>query len=204
MNGCKSVAGKTKVGVLALQGAVREHMQIMEQLGVEPIAVKTKEQLEGISGLIIPGGESTAIGKLLRQYDLRGPILDLHAEGKPIMGTCAGLILIAKHIQENDEAHLPLLDVTVQRNAFGRQVDSFEADLPIKGVAEDFQAVFIRAPLITRVGEEVEVLSTVRDQVVAVKQNNLLGISFHPELTEDTRFHAYFLHMVQDKIEKQP
>jgi 5'-phosphate synthase pdxT subunit len=197
------VAGKAKVGVLALQGAVREHIQILDKLGVEAIAVKTKEQLEGIEGLIIPGGESTAIGKLLRQYELRGPILDLHTSGTPIMGTCAGLILIAKKIEENDKAHLPLLDVTVQRNAFGRQVDSFEADLAIKGVAEDFQAVFIRAPLITRVGEEVEVLSTVRDQVVAVKQNNLLGISFHPELTDDTRFHAYFLEMVQDKIEKQ-
>jgi 5'-phosphate synthase pdxT subunit len=129
--------------------------------------------------------------------------MDFHAKGKPVFGTCAGLILIAKHIAENDQAHLPLLDVTVQRNAFGRQVDSFEADLPIKEVAEDFRAVFIRAPLITSVGDDVEVLSTVHDQIAAVKQGNLLGISFHPELTDDTRLHAYFLSMVQKAIEKQ-
>jgi 5'-phosphate synthase pdxT subunit len=203
MNGCKSVAGNIKIGVLALQGAVKEHIQIMDKLGVEAVPIKRKEQLENVDGLIIPGGESTAIGKLLRQYGLREPILALHQKGTPIFGTCAGLILIAKHIAENNEPHLPLLDVTVQRNAFGRQVDSFEADLPIKGVAEDFQAVFIRAPLILEVGPEVEVLSTVSEQVVAVKQENLLGISFHPELTNDTRLHAYFLSMVEKSIEKQ-
>ncbi|WP_338057495.1 pyridoxal 5'-phosphate synthase glutaminase subunit PdxT [Shimazuella soli] len=191
-----------KVGVLALQGAVREHIQILDKLGVEAVAVKRKEQLVDVDGLIIPGGESTTIGKLLRQYDLQAPILEFHAKGKPIFGTCAGLIIIAKHITENNEPHLPLLNVTVQRNAFGRQVDSFEADLPIKDVAEDFQAVFIRAPLITEVGADVEVLSTVKDQVVAVKQENLLGISFHPELTDDTRLHAYFLNMVKKAIEK--
>jgi pyridoxal 5'-phosphate synthase pdxT subunit len=197
------VAGNIKIGVLALQGAVREHIQIMGELGVEAIPIKRKEHLADVDGLIIPGGESTAIGKLLRQYDLREPILELHKKGKPIFGTCAGLILIAKDITENIEPHLPLLNVTVQRNAFGRQVDSFEADLPIKDVAEDFQAVFIRAPLITKVGSDVEVLSTVSDQVVAVKQENLLGISFHPELTDDTRLHAYFLSMVKKAIEKQ-
>ena len=196
------MAGNIKVGVLALQGAVREHIQIMDKLGVEAISIKRKEQLADVDGLIIPGGESTAIGKLLRQYDLREPILDLHTKGKPILGTCAGLILISKHITENSEPYLPLLDVTVQRNAFGRQVDSFEADLPIKGVAEDFQAVFIRAPLITEIGSDVEVLSTVSDQVVAVRQDNLLGISFHPELTDDARLHAYFLSMVKKAIEK--
>lgn len=197
------MAGNIKIGVLALQGAVKEHLQIMDQLGVEAVPIKRKEQLQDVDGLIIPGGESTAIGKLLRQYELREPILELHQKGKPIFGTCAGLILIAKHIAENNEPHLPLLDVTVQRNAFGRQVDSFEADLPIKDVAEDFQAVFIRAPLITEVGSEVDVLSAVSDQVVAVKQDNLLGISFHPELTDDTRLHAYFLSMVKKAIEKQ-
>jgi 5'-phosphate synthase pdxT subunit len=197
------VAGKEKIGVLALQGAVREHLNLFHKLGVEAIAVKRREQLDEMDGLVIPGGESTAIGKLIRQYDLRNPIMDFHAKGKPVFGTCAGLILIAKHIAENDEAHLPLLDVTVQRNAFGRQVDSFEADLPIKGVAEDFRAVFIRAPLIASVGDDVDVLSTVHDQVVAVQQGNLLGISFHPELTDDTRLHAYFLSMVQKAIEKQ-
>lgn len=197
------MAGNIKIGVLALQGAVKEHIQIMNKLDVEAIPIKRKEQLQNVDGLIIPGGESTAIGKLLRQYELREPILELHRKGKPIFGTCAGLILIAKHIAENSEPHLPLLDVTVQRNAFGRQVDSFEADLPIRNVAEDFKAVFIRAPLIAEVGSEVEVLSTVSDQVVAVKQENLLGISFHPELTDDTRLHAYFLSMVEKAIEKQ-
>lgn len=196
------MAGNIQIGVLALQGAVREHIQILDKLGVKATPVKRKEQLADLDGLVIPGGESTTIGKLLRQYDLREPILAFHAKGKPIFGTCAGLILIAKRISENNEPHLPLLDVTVQRNAFGRQVDSFEAALPIKDVAEDFQAVFIRAPLITEVGAGVEVLSTVSDQVVAVQQDNLLGISFHPELTDDTRLHAYFLSMVKKAIEK--
>jgi 5'-phosphate synthase pdxT subunit len=195
MNGCKNVAGKT-IGVLALQGAVREHVQMLEKVGANAIAIKREEQLAEIDGLIIPGGESTTIGKLLRQYGLREPIMNQHAAGMPIMGTCAGLICIAQRITENDEPHLPLLDVTVQRNAFGRQVDSFEATLSIKHVAEDFEAVFIRAPLITEVGKEAEVLATVREQVVAVQQNNLLGISFHPELTDDTRLHAYFVQMV--------
>jgi 5'-phosphate synthase pdxT subunit len=194
------VAGNRKIGVLALQGAVREHQKILEDLGAQTVAVKRKEQLAEIDGLVIPGGESTAIGKLLRKYELRQPILDFYAAGHPVFGTCAGLILIAKHIKENDEPHLPLLDVTVQRNAFGRQVDSFEADLPIKGVAEDFRAVFIRAPLITAVGDEVEVLATVHDQVVAVQQGNLLGISFHPELTADKRLHAFFLDMVNKAL----
>lgn len=193
------MAGKKTIGVLALQGAFREHIQMLEKVGANAIAVKRKEQLAKIDGLIIPGGESTTIGKLLRQYELREPILDKHAAGMPIMGTCAGLICIAKQIAENDEPHLPLLDVTVQRNAFGRQVDSFEAALPIKHVAEDFEAVFIRAPLITEVGNEVDVLATVRDQVVAVQQGNLLGISFHPELTNDTRLHAYFVQMVYNE-----
>ncbi len=189
-----------KIGVLALQGAVREHVQILTKLGVEAVTVKHKEQLAELDGIVFPGGESTTIGKLLRQYDLVDGILDLHAQGKPIFGTCAGLILIAKQIVERDEPHLPLLNVTVQRNAFGRQVDSFEADLVIKGVAEDFRAVFIRAPLIESVGSDVEVLSTVHDRVVAVREQNLLGISFHPELTDDARLHAYFIDMVKETL----
>lgn len=189
-----------KIGVLALQGAVREHIQILEQLGVEAIPVKRKEQLLDVDGLIFPGGESTTIGKLLRQYDLVDPIMEMHAEEKPLFGTCAGLILIAKQVVERDEPHLPVLDVTVQRNAFGRQVDSFEADLAIQGVADDFQAVFIRAPLITTVGKDVDVLATVHDQVVAVRHKHILGISFHPELTDDTRLHAYFIEMVKQSL----
>jgi pyridoxal 5'-phosphate synthase pdxT subunit len=200
MNGCKSVAGKVKIGVLALQGAVREHIQILEQLGVEAIPVKRKDQLTEIAGLIFPGGESTTIGKLIQQYDLVDSIMHMHQQGKPLFGTCAGLILIAKQVVEREEPYLPLLDVTVRRNAFGRQVDSFETDIAVKDVAENFHAVFIRAPLIDSVGEGVEVLATIHDQVVAVQKNNLLGISFHPELTNDTRLHAYFVDMVKQTL----
>lgn len=189
-----------KIGVLALQGAVREHLQILGQLGVEAISVKRVEQLEELDGLIFPGGESTTMGKLIRKYGFLEPIQAMHQAGKPLFGTCAGLILLAKEIEEIEEAHLAVLDMKVRRNAFGRQVDSFEADLPIKGVAEDFQAVFIRAPLILEVGSDVEVLAEVNDEIVAAQQGNLLACSFHPELTEDVRFHQYFCQMVEASI----
>ncbi|WP_044641433.1 pyridoxal 5'-phosphate synthase glutaminase subunit PdxT [Risungbinella massiliensis] len=189
-----------KIGVLALQGAVQEHLHILEQLGVEAIAVKQVEQLEELDGLIFPGGESTTMGKLMRKYGFLEPIQAMHQAGKPLFGTCAGLILLAKEIEETPEAHLAVLDMKVRRNAFGRQVDSFEADLPIKGVAEDFQAVFIRAPLILEVGSGVDVLAEVNDEIVAAQQGTLLACSFHPELTDDVRFHQYFCQMVEASV----
>lgn len=189
-----------KIGVLALQGAVREHVHLLEKLGVEAVAVKKREQLHDLDGLIFPGGESTTMGKLIRKYDLLEPIRDLHRQGKPLFGTCAGLILLANEIEDAEEPHLAVMDMTVKRNAFGRQVDSFEAKLPIKGVAEDFHAVFIRAPLITRVGDEVEVLAEINGEVVAARQDQVLCASFHPELTNDARIHEFFVNMVREAV----
>ncbi|AUS07409.1 pyridoxal 5'-phosphate synthase glutaminase subunit PdxT [Laceyella sacchari] len=189
-----------KIGVLALQGAVREHIRLLELAGAEAVAVKRAEELADLDGLVIPGGESTTIGKLMRQYGLREPIMRLHEQGKPIFGTCAGLIMIAKRVENLDEPHLDLMDIDVKRNAFGRQRESFEADLAIKGVADVFPAVFIRAPYIEKVGEGVEVLSVIEDKIVAARQDRLLCAAFHPELTDDVRFHAYFVEMVRESM----
>jgi 5'-phosphate synthase pdxT subunit len=189
-----------KIGVLALQGAVREHIRLLELAGAEAVAVKRADELADLDGLVIPGGESTTIGKLMRQYGLREPIMRLHEQGKPIFGTCAGLIMIAKRVENLDEPHLDLMDIDVKRNAFGRQRESFEADLAIKGVADVFPAVFIRAPYIEKVGEGVEVLSVIEDKIVAARQDRLLCAAFHPELTDDVRFHAYFVEMVRESM----
>lgn len=192
-----------KIGVLALQGAVAEHIRMLEKSGVEAIAIKKTEQLNEIAGLVIPGGESTAIGKLMREYGFIEPIKELAKSGFPLFGTCAGLIIIAGNIEHEQEAHLGLMDIHVQRNAFGRQRESFEVDLHIKNVADDFRAVFIRAPLILEVGSGVEVLATHGEQIVAAKQDNFLAASFHPELTDDERFHQYFVNMVQEYVNQQ-
>ncbi|SFS37704.1 pyridoxal 5'-phosphate synthase glutaminase subunit PdxT [Marininema halotolerans] len=186
-----------KIGVLALQGAVQEHVRMLEKAGAEVFLVKRKEQLEGLDGLVIPGGESTTIAKLMHLYDLMEPIQEMGRRGVPLFGTCAGLIVLAARIEGTDTPHLGLLDITVQRNAFGRQRESFEAKLAIKGVAEDFEAVFIRAPLITEVGNASDVLCEIDGRIVVVKQGHLLGASFHPELTEDARLHSYFVEMVK-------
>ncbi|MNH96627.1 Glutamine amidotransferase subunit PdxT [compost metagenome] len=188
----------TKIGVLALQGAVAEHIRAIELAGGEGVAVKRTEQLDELDGLIIPGGESTTIGKLMRTYHFIDKIKTFAKQGKPIFGTCAGLILIAKHITGQDEAHLELMDIKVARNAFGRQRESFETDLPIKGIDQPVRTVFIRAPLIEQVGEGVEVLATYNNQIVAAREGSLLAASFHPELTDDYRLHAYFLDMVKE------
>lgn len=189
-----------KIGVLALQGAVREHIRLLEMAGAEAVAVKRADELADLDGLVIPGGESTTIGKLMQQYGLREPIMRLHEQGKPIFGTCAGLIMIAKRVENLDEPHLDLMDIDVKRNAFGRQRESFEADLAIQGVADVFPAVFIRAPYIEKVGEGVEVLSVIEDKIVAARQDRLLCAAFHPELTDDVRFHAYFVEMVRESM----
>lgn len=183
-----------KIGVLALQGAVREHIRHIELSGHEGIAVKKVEQLDEIDGLILPGGESTTLRRLM---DLYGFKEKLQQSDLPMFGTCAGLIVLAKDV-EGETGYLKKLDITVERNSFGRQVDSFEAELDIKGIAEDIEGVFIRAPHIASVEEGVEILSTVGDKIVAVKQGKYLGVSFHPELTDDYRVTQYFIdHIVK-------
>jgi 5'-phosphate synthase pdxT subunit len=189
-----------KIGVLALQGAVAEHVKSLQQAGAnEVVTVKWPADLEGVDGLVLPGGESTTMGKLMIKYELMEPVRELAQKGVPMFGTCAGLILLSKRIHGQDWSHIGVLDALVDRNSFGRQVDSFETDLDIKGVEGDpYRAVFIRAPHIMEVGPEVEVLSTFDDRIVAARQGNVLGASFHPELTDDVRLHGYFLNMVKE------
>jgi 5'-phosphate synthase pdxT subunit len=185
-------------GVLAIQGDVREHIQALQRLGVEAVAVRTAEEVAAVEGLIIPGGESTTIGKLMKRYGLLEPIRELAASGRPLFGTCAGAILMARTIDHAaaDQPALELMDIVVERNAFGRQVDSFEADVEVKGVpGGPVRAVFIRAPVIAAARDGVEVLARHEDRIVAARQGNLLAISFHPELTDDSRMHEYFIRM---------
>ena len=184
-----------KVGVLALQGDFAEHKAILACLGVETVEVRLPEDLEGVDSLIMPGGESTTFGHLMELYGLKGPIKDMASTGVPIWGTCAGMIMMARELTEDEPTPMGLVDIVVVRNAFGRQLDSFEADLdvpPLEG--EPFRGVFIRAPVISRVGNGVEVLACLPDGApVAVRQENLLATAFHPELTDDPRLHQYFL-----------
>ena len=189
-----------KVGVLALQGAFIEHEKMLRSLGAEALQVRMPAQLEGLDGLIIPGGESTTIGKLAVEYGLVEPLREF-ARTKPTWGTCAGMIFLAKDIGIDRQPILGLMDIKVNRNAFGRQIDSFEADLPITPLGDaPFHAVFIRAPLVTDVGEGVDVLAQLKDaRIVAVQQNHLLATAFHPELTGDSRLHQYFLKMIQSQ-----
>lgn len=185
-----------KIGVLGLQGDVHEHLERLRDVGVDPVIVKKPQDLAGLRGLILPGGESTTIGKLMRKYELLEPIRAMGQRGVPLYGTCAGMILLAREIEGGEEPHLALMNIRVARNSFGRQKDSFETDLFIEGIAGPaFRAVFIRAPHVTSVGEDVEVLATFDGRVVAVRQGTLLATSFHPELTEDPRVHEYFVEM---------
>ena len=188
------------IGVLALQGDFREHRQTLSAIGVESIEVRTLSDLAKCSGLIIPGGESTVMQKLAVAYDLFDPIHDALKAGLPAFGTCAGLIMLADEILDGivGQSGFGGLDVSVRRNAFGNQLDSFEVDLEFKGVeGPAVHAAFIRAPIVERVGEQVEVLSQLADgRVVGVRQGNLMGISFHPEVTGETRIHELFVSMV--------
>lgn len=192
-----------KVGVLGLQGAVIEHVRSVEACGSEAIVVKQVEQLKEIDGLILPGGESTTMRKLIDQYGFLEPLREFSKQGKPMFGTCAGLILLAKKLFGYAEPHLGLLDVTVERNSFGRQVDSFEEELSIKGLDGPFIGVFIRAPHIVEAGERVEVLAEHKGRIVAARDGNLLGCSFHPELTDDHRFTRLFVDMVEKAVAVQ-
>ena len=190
----------TRIGVLAVQGAFAEHLAVLGQLGVEGVEVRLPEDLEGLAGLILPGGESTAQRKLIDRWGLRQPIADLAAAGAPIFGTCAGMILLARHITDGDEPVFPLLDVDVKRNAFGRQLESFEAavSVPVLG-DQPIHGVFIRAPIVERVGPDVDVLARLEDgRVVAVRQRNVLATAFHPELAGETRFHRLVTAMADE------
>ncbi|MGE7859438.1 pyridoxal 5'-phosphate synthase glutaminase subunit PdxT [Bacillus thuringiensis] len=187
-----------KIGVLGLQGAVREHIKSVEASGAEAVVVKRIEQLEEIDGLILPGGESTTMRRLIDKYAFMEPLRTFAKSGKPMFGTCAGMILLAKTLIGYEEAHIGAMDITVERNAFGRQKDSFEAALSIKGVGEDFVGVFIRAPYVVNIADNVEVLSKHGDRMVAVRQDQFLAASFHPELTDDHRVTAYFVEMVKE------
>lgn len=186
----------TRIGVLALQGDFREHLRILTDLEVEPVPVKKPEELAGVDALVIPGGESTTIGKMAVRFGLLDPLREAITDGLPVYGTCAGMILLSGAVTEGDQPLLGALDVVVKRNAFGRQNESFEADLDIAGLDAPFHAVFIRAPWIEKVGSEVEVLSDVDHHPVMVRQDRILATSFHPELTGDQRIHRMLLDLI--------
>ncbi|MCY7067930.1 pyridoxal 5'-phosphate synthase glutaminase subunit PdxT [Streptococcus oralis] len=191
-----------KIGILALQGAFAEHAKVLDKLGVASVQIRNLEDFQqyqsDLSGLILPGGESTTMGKLLRDQNmlisLRGAILN----DLPVFGTCAGLILLAKKITSQEESHLATMDIVVERNAYGRQLGSFYTEAECKGVGQ-IPMTFIRGPIISSVGEGVEVLATVDDQIVAAQEKNMLVTSFHPELTDDARLHQYFINMCKEK-----
>ena len=185
-----------RIGVLAVQGAFIEHEKALTRIGAQVVEVRLPEHLADLDGLIIPGGESTTIGKVAKRWGLIEPLRAFAQSGRSLWGTCAGMIVMAREVLDGkpDQPLLRLMDIAVRRNAFGRQVDSFEVDLEIPALGEPFPAVFIRAPLIERVGKEVAVLAQLEDgTVVAARQGSMLVTAFHPELTEDDRFHQYFV-----------
>lgn len=186
-----------KIGVLALQGDFREHINILKKLKLTPIEVRTKEELDSVKGLIIPGGESTTIGKLLKKYKLDKEIKRKHKEGMPIYGTCAGAILLAKEIINSEQHKLNLVDISIERNAYGRQIDSFEEKIRLPNSKKLFNAIFIRAPRIKDIRNGVRVLSRHKKEPVLIRSDNILISTFHPELTDDTRVHKYFVDMVK-------
>jgi len=195
-----------RVGVLALQGTFIEHIGILRQLGVEAPPIRLPRELDTLDGLIIPGGESTTMLRLMESFELIQPVKEMARYGLPVWGTCAGMILLAKDVSNYEMETLGLMDMKVRRNAFGSQVDSFEADLEIPLVGgEPFHAVFIRAPIIEEAKPSVEILSRLPDgTIVAIRQNRLLGCAFHPEFTDDSRFHSYFLNMISQKLPQKP
>jgi len=189
------VAGK-KIGVLALQGAFIEHQKAFERCGADCFQVRSAREIEEIDGLVIPGGESTTIGRLMEEYKLGGLILERAAQGMPIWGTCAGMILLAKDIADSDQFRLGLMDIRVKRNAYGRQVDSFESELDIEGLG-NVRGVFIRAPYVESVRNDAKVLCIYQDRIVMVEQGKqYLATAFHPELTDSLDIHKYFLDMI--------
>ncbi|SET14314.1 5'-phosphate synthase pdxT subunit [Salinibacillus kushneri] len=191
-----------KIGVLGLQGAVQEHVRTVEACGAKATVVKRVEQLDELDGLILPGGESTTMRRLIDKYGFFDALRRFGQSGKPIFGTCAGLILLAKELDGQPDAHLQLIDIKAARNAFGRQKESFEAEIELKGIADSFNAVFIRAPYILETGDNVDVIATYEDKIVAAQQDHYLTCAFHPELTDDYRLTQHFVHMVEDSVKK--
>ncbi len=191
-----------RVGVLALQGAFREHVQALERVGADPIEVRTPEQLDGLDGIVLPGGESTTMGILLDTTGLREPLTAAVRGGLPAFGTCAGLILLARDLEDGavGQRTLGVLDVTARRNGYGRQLASFEADIVLGGGGVPLPGIFIRAPRITRVGEGVEVLAAIGDEPVAVRCGPIMASTFHPELAHDDRLHALFLERITPQL----
>lgn len=194
----QAAAGKGPcIGVLALQGSVEEHLECLSRLGIQAVPVKRKEEIEAVDAMILPGGESTTIGKLLRDFDLMAPLRKRILQGMPVWGTCAGLILLAKNIL-GEKPYLDVMDITVRRNAYGRQIDSFKTKAVVPAFGENpIPFVFIRAPYIEAVGEAAEVLCELDGHIVAARQNNMLATAFHPELTGDESVYRYFLGMVK-------
>ncbi|MEK3800819.1 pyridoxal 5'-phosphate synthase glutaminase subunit PdxT [Peribacillus sp. FSL H8-0477] len=188
------------IGVLALQGAVEEHLKQIINTGSEAVIVKHPKQLEKLDGLIIPGGESTAIGRLMARYGFIDAIKDFSNQKKPIFGTCAGMVLVANELEGSESAHLEIMDIIVKRNGFGRQIDSFEANIDIKGMEAPFQALFIRAPYILSTGDQVEILARIDEKIVAARCDHMLVSAFHPELTDDNRFYKMFSEMVESSM----
>lgn len=190
----KKEAGKMKIGVLALQGGFQEHIHHINELGYDGVLVKTVEDLKNIKALIIPGGESTTMGKLLKVTGLLSPLKEMIKNGLPVWGTCAGMILLAKNIDGETVTHLGVMDISVTRNAYGTQLDSFSTQIKLDEVdSNPLDLVFIRAPYVSEVNNSVVVLAKVNNNIVAVRENNMLATSFHPELTSNTSFHKYFL-----------
>ena len=191
-----------KIGILALQGAFAEHAKVLDKLGVSSVQIRNLEDFQhhqsDLSGLILPGGESTAMGKLLRDQQMLLPLREAILNVLPVFGTCAGLILLSKEIISQEESHLATMDIVVERNAYGRQLGSFYTEAECKGVGQ-IPMTFIRGPIISSVGEGVEILATVDDQIVAAQEKNMLVTSFHPELTDDARLHQYFINMCKEK-----
>lgn len=191
-----------RIGILALQGDFAEHIAMLSRLGVDAFPVRLPSQISNLDGLVIPGGESTTISRLMAEYALAKPIRELAYQGLPIWGTCAGMVLLAKEVTNSANGTLGIMDIKVERNTFGRQVDSFEADLPIPALGNHpFHCVFIRAPIIEEAGPRVEILCQLSDgAIVAAREENCLACSFHPELTDDSRFHEYFLNLTKEGV----
>lgn len=190
-----------KIGVLAVQGAFIEHEAMLERLGASCVQVRQKADLQGIDGIVLPGGESTVQGQLLRKLDIFEPLKAMIADGLPVLATCAGLILLAEHLDGDATAHLATLPVCVKRNAYGRQLSSFTATADVGDIA-GYPLVFIRAPYISAADENVQILTAVDGNTVAVRYKNQIGLAFHPELTDDTRIHALFLNLVNERLGK--
>jgi len=191
-----------RIGVLSLQGGVAEHIDHINKLGHEGVEIKKLEDMNDLQGIILPGGESTTIGNILRERKMLAILREKIISGFPVWGTCAGMILLAKYNEESSQGHLKVMDIKVKRNAYGSQVNSFKKNIIINEISSDpIPLIFIRAPLITEVFEDVNIICTVDDKIVAARQNNMFATSFHPEMTDNLEVHRYFVNMCKEKID---